>query len=202
MNPSNSRRGKYFFSVFVIASVLLNVSFFFFCVAFPLSAAVLSLGHCWLVDLLSVCEPVSLPMLSSPSLFQTLSNKSIFQNLLKEVYFSHSLCSTLLCLLSPLPGLIFPPASDNRFVPCSSPRSFHVLRCTILCKFELDLENVKIVTSLWGILQLFYPQFVALSLSLNFRLLLCFVFCLATTCDILIFYNLCTLFIFNDLKLL
>lgn len=150
----------------------------------------------------------------SPSLFQTLSNKSIFQNLLKEVYFSHSLYSTLLCLLSPLPGLIFPSASDTRFILCSSPRSSHVLRCTILCKFELALENVKIVTSLWGILQLFHPQ---KNLCGRKELLLsvcpwtsdcCYVLSFVSLlhmciCDILTFFNLYTLFssFLKDLKL-
>lgn len=129
---------------------------FLFCVAFPLSAAVLI--RALLTDRSSVSLWASFSAYAlSFSLSDTIKQKHISKPSERGIFLSFLILHSALSFVSTA-GLIFPSASDTRFILCSSPRSFHVLRCTILGKFELALENVKIVTSLWGILQLFHPQ--------------------------------------------
>lgn len=159
VNLSNSRRGKYFFSVCYCICIAKCV-LFLFCVVFPLSAAVLIRALLTDWSSVSLWASFSAYALFSFSLSDTIKQKHISKPSERGIFLSFLILHSALSFVSTAWFDFFFPSSSDRFVLCSSPHSFPVLCCTILCKFELDLENVKIVTSLWGILQQFYPQMI------------------------------------------
>lgn len=159
---------------------------FLFCLAFPLSAAVLirALPTDW--SSVSLWASFSAYALFSFSLSDTIKQKHISKPSERGIFLSFLLLHSAVSFVSTAWFFNLHQTVDLLCVVHLAVFMFCIR--TILCKFDLELENVKrTVTPLWGILQLFHPQMilcakkraVALSLSLNLRLLLCFVFCLA-----------------------